>query len=241
MAVAKNDSGFVMHGARAAVADGMLHIEEQVKALEMAVAENTGLAFDLAKTLVESACKTIITERGSAISIRMTTFQSCSKRRSSLSHFSLLRWQATQVQEGASTKRSAVSSTALQGVCELRNACGFASHGSDGPRPFMEGIQALLVAQAADAIIGFLYRVHRQDHTRPKSIMLEYRSNPDFNEWLDEQCEPVRILALPPYRPSDVLFNVDQEAYRDLLNDYGAEDESEAPPGEANNEGEEAQ
>ena len=29
---------FVMHGARAAVAGGMLHIEEQVKAIELAVA-----------------------------------------------------------------------------------------------------------------------------------------------------------------------------------------------------------
>ena len=44
--------------------------------------------------------------------------------------------------------------TALQGVCELRNAYGFASHGSDGPRPVMEGVQALLAAQAADAIVA---------------------------------------------------------------------------------------
>lgn len=123
----------------------------------------------------------------------------------------------------------------------MRNAFGFASHGSDGPRPVMEGVQALLVAQAADAIIGFLYRVHRQDLTRPKSVMLEYRANPDFNEWLDEQCEPVRILALPPYRPSDVLFNVDQEAYRDLLADYEAEDETEDQPDEAAQEGGEAE
>jgi hypothetical protein len=105
----------------------------------------------------------------------------------------------------------------------------------------MEGVQALLVAQAADAIIGFLYRVHRQDLTRPKAVKLEYRANPDFNEWLDEQCEPVRILALPPYRPSDVLFNVDQEAYRDLLADYEDEDETEDQPNEAAQEGGEAE
>lgn len=70
--------------------------------------------------------------------------------------------------------------------------------------------------------------------------MLEYRANPDFNEWLDEQCEPVRILALPPYRPSDVLFNVDQEAYRDLLADYEADDETEDQSDEAEQEGGEA-
>lgn len=101
----------------------------------------------------------------------------------------------------------------------------------------MEGIQALLVAQAADAIIGFLYRVHRQDISRPKTVRLEYEDNPDFNEWLDEQCEPVRIMSLPPYRPGDVLFNVDQEAYRDLLTDYEIEDETETQPGDTDQEG----
>lgn len=58
------ESDFVMHGARAAVSGGMLHIEELVKAIELAVVQNTGLAFDLAKTLIESACKTILAERG---------------------------------------------------------------------------------------------------------------------------------------------------------------------------------
>ena len=121
--------------------------------------------------------------------------------------------------------------TALQGVCELRNSYGFASHGSEGQRPTMEGVQALLAAQAADAIVGFLYRVHRQDLSRPRSVPLEYDDHADFNEWIDEQSEPVQILALPPYRPSEVLFNVDLQAYRDLLTDYKSEEEVEIGDG----------
>lgn len=240
MAVVTDDLAFVMHGARAAVAGGMLHIEEQVKALELAVAQNTGLAFDLAKTLVESACKTIITERGGTFDkdddlpkVFKTATLTVPFLPVALASDSGARKSLQQTLNGLST--------ALQGVCELRNACGFASHGSDGPRPPMEGVQALLVAQAADAIIGFLYRVHRQDLSRPKTVLLEYEDNSEFNEWLDEQCEPVRILSLPPYRPSDVLFNVDQEAYRDLLNDYEAEDETENHPDPADQEGGAAQ
>jgi len=236
MAVSSNDPVFVMHGARAAVAGGMLHIEEQVKALESAVAQNTGLAFDLAKTLVESACKTIITERGGVfdkdddLPKLFKTVTLC------------VPFLPVVIAADAGARKSLQQTlnglnTALQGVCELRNAFGFASHGSDGPRPVMEGIQALLVAQAADAIIGFLYRVHRQDLSRPKTVQLEYGDNPDFNEWLDEQCEAVRILSLPPYRPSDVLFSVDQEAYRDLLTDYETEDETETQPGDTDQEG----
>ncbi len=62
---------------------------------------------------------------------------------------------------------------------------------------------------------------------------MEYGDNPDFNAWIDEQCEPVRILSLSPYQASDVLFNVDQEAYRDLLTDYGAENETRNHPDSA--------
>src|SRR5438128_2545414 len=54
---------FVMHGARDAIAGGLAHIEEQVKGIERAVVENAGLAFDLAKTLVESTCRAVLSER----------------------------------------------------------------------------------------------------------------------------------------------------------------------------------
>lgn len=47
---------FAMHGARDAIAAGLEHIEEQVTGIEQAVVDNPGLAFDLAKTLVESVC-----------------------------------------------------------------------------------------------------------------------------------------------------------------------------------------
>src|SRR6266404_481991 len=57
---------FLMHGARTAMVAGMPHIEEAVKGIERSVVENTGLAFDLARTLIESTCRTILTERGVA-------------------------------------------------------------------------------------------------------------------------------------------------------------------------------
>jgi len=240
MAVATNEPVFVMHGARAAVAGGMLHIEEQVKALELAVVENTGLAFDLAKTLVESTCKTILTERGGTFEKEDDLPKVFKAATLTVPFLPVAMLSDPGARKSLQQTLSGLN-TALQGVCELRNAYGFASHGSDGPRPLMEGVQALLVAQAADAIIGFLYRVHRQDLSRPRTVLLEYGRNPEFNEWLDEQCEPVCILSLPPYQPSDVLFNVDQEAYRDLLADYEAEDRTEDQPDDADQEGGAAQ
>jgi len=227
---------FVMHGARAAVAGGMLHIEEQVKAIELAVAENPGLAFDLAKTLIESACKTILSERGISFDknedlpkLFKRVRQALPFLPASLGDDAVARRRLEQTLNGLST--------ALQGVCELRNAFGFASHGSDSPRPAMEAIHATLAAQAADAIVGFLYSVHRQDLVKSRTPRLEYGDHADFNEWIDDQCAPVQILSLPPYRPSEALFYVDQEAYRDLLADFGNGEVS----GIASAEGDQAQ
>lgn len=216
-----SETTFVMHGARTAIVGGMLHIEEQVKAIELAVVQNTGLAFDLAKTLIESACKTILTERGGSFDKDDDLPRLFRKARQAVPFL------PASLEGDAAARRSLEQtlnglSTALQGVCELRNAFGFASHGSDSPRPAMEAIHATLAAQAADAIVGFLYSVHRQDLFKPRTPRLEYDDHADFNDWIDEQCVPVEILSLPPYRPSEVLFYVDQEAYRDLLADFGS-------------------
>lgn len=234
MTVTLEEPVFVMHGARAAIAGGMLHIEAQVKALELAVAQNTGLAFDLAKTLVESACKTIITERGYVFD-KDDDLPKLYKTVSACVPFLPVTLSADAGARKSLQQTLNGLNTALQGVCELRNAFGFASHGSDGPRPVMEGIQALLVAQAADTIIGFLYRVHRQDLTRPKMGQLEYDDNLDFNEWIDEQNEKVHIFTFE-YMPSEVLFDIDQEAYLDLLTDYKAQNETENQSDSADHE-----
>jgi hypothetical protein len=226
MAAVLQTNGFVMHGARAALAGGLTHIEEQVSALERSVVENPGLAFDLAKTLIESACKSIITERGGTVA-KNDEMSDLFRKVKGVVPF------LPPASAGESAARKSLEqtlnglNTALQGVCELRNACGFASHGSNGPRPAMEFAQALLAAEAADAIIGFLYCVHAADRARPTVARLEFDDNPDFNEWVDNQSEMVQILDLPPYRPSEVLFNVDQEAYRDLLSRHGAEESDE--------------
>lgn len=64
MADAPAEAPFAMHGAREVLAAGAGHIEQQIVAIEEAVEKNPGLAFDLAKTLVESMCKTVLSECG---------------------------------------------------------------------------------------------------------------------------------------------------------------------------------
>ena len=204
-----------MFSARAAIAGGLYHIGEQVSAIERAVVENPNLAFDLAKTVVESACKTILSER----KIAFDSDDDLPRLFKNVTvNLPLLPTAASG--DAQARKRLAQTlnglHTALLGVCELRNALGFASHGSEGPRPAMENVQALLAAQAADTLVGFLYRVHRQDRATLCGVGVNYEESVLFNDYLDEANEVVRIFDLED-RPREVLFRVDQEAYRDML------------------------
>lgn len=229
MPVAPTATDFVMHGARAAMAGGLSHIEQQIMGIERAVIENPGLAFDLAKTVVESTCRTILTDR----KIPFGSDDDLSRLfKTVTTNLPMLPVSASSEAEARKSLAQTLNGlhTSLQGVCELRNAYGFASHGADGPRPVMESVQALLAAQAADAIVGFLHRVHLQERNILPSVRIAYEDSEYFNIYVDEANDDVRIFDLI-YRPSEVLFAVDPEAYRDLLAGYEPEvPEAEVAP-----------
>src|SRR5262249_29982996 len=184
---------FVMHGAREAISGGLTHVEHQVRSIEQAVVENPGLAFDLAKTLIESVCRTVLGERNITYSedddlpkLFKTASQSLPFLPAEASGEGDIRKSLAQTLSGLHT--------AVQGICELRNQCGFASHGSGVPRPPLESVQAMLAAEAADTIVGFLHRVHRQDRTPRPSARALYDDNPAFNESVDEVHDVLRIF-----------------------------------------------
>jgi hypothetical protein len=229
-------SPFVMHGARDAIAGGLVHIEQQVKSSELAVVDNPGLAFDLAKTLVESVCRAVLGERSIAFS-EDDDLPKLFKRASQALPFLPLEVSG----EGEIRKSLAQTlnglHTAIQGICELRNQCGFASHGAGTPRPAMESVQALLAAEAADTIVGFLHRVHRNDRTPPPFPRALYDDNPAFNESVDEAHGMIRIYEVE-FRPSEVLFQMEPESYRVYLADFDAEAEKDGADAAAEGSGE---
>jgi hypothetical protein len=215
---------FVMHGARGAISSGLSHVEQQVTSIEQAVIENPGLAFDLARTLVESVCRAILGDRKVAFSENddlPTLFKAAS------THLPFLPPTASGEAEVRRSLAQTLSglSTAIQGICELRNRCGFASHGSGTLRPAMEAVQAMLAAEAADTIVGFLYRVHRQDRTPLPSTRALYDDNAAFNESVDEAHGMIQIFEVE-FRPSEILFNMEPETYRVYLAEFDEDGEA---------------
>ena len=221
-------ASFAMHGARDAIAGGLTHIEKQVESIEQAVVENPGLAFDLAKTLIESTCRSVLDERSVAYD---ATDNLPKLFKSATQHLSFLPATASNAVEVGNSLRQTLRglNTAIQGICELRNKCGFASHGSGEPRPGMEVVQALLAAEAADCIVGFLHRVHRQDRT--PSLEPTFENNEAFNDHIDESCGPVTIFDVE-LKPSEILFQMEPESYRIYLAEFDDSKAEASGPGD---------
>jgi len=117
---AETTDRFVMYGARAVLDAGAVHIERQISALESAVMANAGLVFDLAKTLIESACKTVLSERkfdydGGWDLPRLL--------KETLGQLRLVPEGLDGEQEVSDSLRKTAGGlqTAIQGICELRN------------------------------------------------------------------------------------------------------------------------
>ena len=222
---------FVMYGAREAMADSLPHIEQQVKGIEKAVVENPSLTFDLAKTLIESICKAVLNEHSVHCSKNDDLPKLFKLATQTLSFLPVTASDAAEVRKSLEKTLSGLSTSVL-GICELRNQCGFASHGSGTTKPALEGVQAMLAANAADTIVGFLHRVNRQDRTLPPTPLEFFNENSTFNESLDETFGPFQISEVE-FRPSEVLFKLEPQTYRIYLTEFEGDGDSEVIPSDS--------
>ena len=214
---------FQMVGARSAILDGPIAepIEQQIYALESALENVPDFAFDLSKTLVESVCKTVLADIGQPADPAWSTLKLL---RETTSHFTLLPSDHPNPQRGRESVEKTVRGLlqTIQGLSELRNQYGMASHGRDAFAARLDLRQATLVAQAADTIVAFLYRVHRDALTQAPGARIHYEDHADFNDTFDRDNELVRLGELELI-PSRVLFHGDPEAYRAALLEFIAE------------------
>ena len=212
------DQNYVLYGVREVIPSEAAHLERTISALEKALTENHGLTFDLSKSLIETTCKTIIKDRGESYTgkeklpalIKTTLHLVC---------------KTTQPVDEPSQTKDALKNvingivTSIQGVCELRRLYGEASHGRDAYFSQLGIDHAMMVARSADVISSYLFRMHRSLPISQVNERLSYGAYSDFNEWVDDQNDTIRIFDLE-YKPSEVLFNIDHDAYRDNLIDY---------------------
>ena len=217
---------FQMLRAREAISRGLSHIEQQVAAAENAVRgiPAFGLTFDMSRTLIESTCRTILTERQVEWSRDEDLPFLFRKVRRNLPFLPPESSDETAARQSLEQTLSGLQS-AVQGICELRNHYSFASHGYETVRARMEQAQATLVAGSADVIIGFLYEMHTQSRAGNNSVVQSlYDENQDFNNSIDDNHEICAILEAE-FWPSAVLFQMEPETYRLRLAEFKTETE----------------
>ena len=214
---------FQMVGARAALLDGPIAeaIEQQLHAIENALTSVPDFAFDLSKTLVESVCKTVLADIGQPANPNWDAPKLLKETTNRLALLPRNHPDPAKARESVEKTIRGLLQT-IQGLCELRNGYGMASHGRDGFSARLDLRQATLAAQAADTIVSFLYRIHRDALMEAPGARVYYEDHADFNEAFDRDNETIRLGDLK-LLPSRVLFHADREAYKAALNDYIAE------------------
>lgn len=211
---------FLMVGIRAAVMDGPVAeaIEQQIHAIENSLSTVPDFAFDLSKTLVESVCKTVLADIGQPAD---PNWEAPKLLKETTNRLALL----PRNHPDPARARDSVEKTirgllqTIQGLCELRNGYGMASHGRDGFSARLDLRQATLAAQAADTIVSFLYRIHRDALTNSPGARVYYEDHSNFNDAFDRDNDPIRLGDVE-LLPSRVLFHGDREAYRAALYEY---------------------
>lgn len=214
---------FQMVGTREAILSGPTaeSLHQLVQAIEGAIANVPDFAFGLSKALIESVCKTVLADIGQPAA---PNWDGPRLLRETTNRLALL----PDGHPDPARARESVEKTirgllqTIQGLCELRNGHDIGAHGRDAFAPRLTVRQATLAAQAADTIVSFLYRIHRDALTQAPGARVYYEDHVDFNEAFDRDNELIRLGDLE-LLPSRVLFHADQEAYKAALNDFIAE------------------
>jgi len=213
---------FQMVGTRAALLDGPIEsIDQQIRAIENALENVPDFAFDLSKTLVESVCKTVLADIGQATEANWDAPQLLKETTNRLSLLPRNHPDPAKARDSVTKTMRGLLQT-IQGLCELRNNYGMASHGRDGFAARLDLRQATLAAQAADTIVAFLYRIHHDALMQAPGARVYYEDHKSFNEAFDRDNEVIRLGELE-LLASRVLYDADTEAYKAALNEYIAE------------------
>nr|WP_247884617.1 abortive infection family protein [Azospirillum sp. OGB3] len=197
------------------------------------------MVVDVAKTLIEICCKTILEER--EVTLRTSTPKLPDLLRETVR---CLEFDPDRHPEGTTLRdglKNIVNglTTTIQGIAAVRNIPGI-GHGAPTGMPDIRVDQAAFIVGSADAVVSFLFHMH-QSVSKPEPVktpdppMMLFQDNEPFNEHVDVLHDVVKIFD-KPYRPAEVLFHVDREAYVAALEDFQEDDKTGAEPATATEE-----
>lgn len=136
------------------------HLAEQIRRMEDAVEKDPSLAIGTAKELIETCCKTILTERG----IPFPDSPDIPKlTKATFKELNLVPEGISDAARGADVINRLLSnlSTVGHGLAELRSLYG-TGHGKHGSTSSLTPRHAKLAVGAASTLVMFLFETHEQ-------------------------------------------------------------------------------
>lgn len=195
------------------------HLLDQVKRTEQNLNQGDFAAsLDMAKALLESTFKTILTDQGIDCSKTYNFGELHNQVRDSL---------PLSTESNAAKILGKMAGSTVHQINELRNMFGAASHGKDGRYECpLERPETELVVRFADSLAGCLLKKNKEIKDPTIRQRVYYSDHPEFNDFLDTSHDPVDIgiIDAEPTPWSEVVFKTDQEAYKEQLLSFLAED-----------------
>ncbi|MCA8835242.1 MAG: abortive infection family protein [Proteobacteria bacterium] len=214
-------TGFKLQSAREIleIAPAANHIKVQIDAIENAIEKSPSFVFDHSKSLVDTVCKTILLDREIKPSRGWTSPQLFERT------LKALKLHHDDVDETDKTYKSLKKTAeglqeAMFGICQLRNTHGLIGHGQDAYAASLEAIHAQFVASAADTLVHILYMSHKGHALNEGTTRVFYQDYEEENARIDEIYDDDTLAEfVKGFRASEVLFKIDKDAYRAVIDD----------------------
>lgn len=188
-----------------------------VDIIEQNIHVEPGLAFTHCRGLLETACVTILADRGIDIPAESKPKWLMSKTIQSL-ELTELPSDSKRAENGVGRILSGLNAL-VEGVVDIRNSQGVGPHGRDALERVLSAEYAAMTALAVDAAVGLLFRLHQEQIGRDPLNHLRFGVHPDFDAHIDEKYSEI-IIEEVPISASQALYQQDRLAYRKSLSEF---------------------
>jgi len=195
---------------------GSLRIERQVSAIEASFPNDPGTMVVFCRSIIETTCRTILTDRSIEIEADPKFSTLIARTRE------VLGLEKPRPQDADELVRKNLGLVTggigqiVEGLGNLRNSHGSFAHGADAYAPMFDVEYAEVLARAADAVVGFLFKSHLAQSSENPHQRISFGSYPEFDELVDTSVEEIKVLEAP-IRPSEALYHCEPKIYDNEL------------------------
>jgi len=110
-------------------------------------------------------------------------------------------------------------------MAEFRNEYTETGHGQsvyviDKNRKSVTAATIAFITSVVEQTAVFLITVYEEEYPKTIQSKIRFEDNVEFNNKFDENQELIEIGQYGPYTPSEILFNIDQQAYITEFHNY---------------------